>query len=234
MEENTLAADRQTPPLPSPDASRQDASRPGASSSDVPGTDVPGTDVPGTDVPGTDVPGTDVPGTDVPGTDVPGTDVPGTDVPAPTTSFGRWKSILGSLPGTKPLMIVFEFFESCGITIGQLRKLAEGKANNGELNKTLTPIVFKTVPALQSALEYLEEQNADSRTGECFLVIRNVTTKSGQVQPYVFICTSNEQQQNVPITHFPYYKSAGFILETVEKHKNNQPSTGTDGTSSDG
>ncbi len=142
----------------------------------------------------------------------------------PNAGFSMIKNILSKLPMTKSLAVVFDFFESCGITMKQLQNLASGKASVAELDKTITPIVYRTVPALDSALEYLEEQHAtgahgEALPGDAFLLIRRVKSASGAVQPYVFICTSDENDQPVVHEHFPYFKSPSFILNAMEKNK---------------
>ncbi len=115
--------------------------------------------------------------------------------------------------------MIFDFFESCGISMEQLKKLGSGNASTRELDNTITPIVYKTVPALQGALEYLENEHADGKPGDCFLMIKSTKTTSGDKQPYIFICTKDEEGRPVPVDYFPYFKSASFILSAMEKNK---------------
>lgn len=133
--------------------------------------------------------------------------------------FAMIKNLLAKLPMTKNLAVVFDFFESCGISMKQLQNLASGNASSADLDKTITPIVYKTVPALQGALEYLESEHGDGEAGGSFLMIRNTKTKGGDVQPYVFICTKDEDGRPVPVDYFPYFKSASFILQAMENNK---------------
>ena len=145
--------------------------------------------------------------------------------------FSMFKKIIGMTPFAKPLAVVIEFFESCGITMKQLQSLASGKASGQDLDKTITPIVYKTVPALQSALEHLESEHAAGQTGGAFMVIRNVRSKSGRISPYVFLCTQNARGQNQVFDHFPYFKAASYILSTMEKHQQAKPLNSPDKSS---
>ena len=135
------------------------------------------------------------------------------------SGFSMIKNILSKLPMTKSLAVVFDFFESCGISMKQLQKMASGNASSDDLDKTITPIIYRTVPALQGALEYLEDQYADGEDGGAFLLVKKQKTKSGDIVPYVFICTMNEDNQVEPRDNFPYFKSASFILRAMDKNK---------------
>lgn len=133
--------------------------------------------------------------------------------------FSMIKNILSKVPGFKNMVVVFDFFESCGINMEQLKRLGSGKATSQELDRTITPIVYKTVPALQGALEYLENEHGNGETGDAFLMIRRTKTKSGDELPYIFICTKDEDGRPVPVDYFPYFKSASFILQAMENNK---------------
>ena len=133
--------------------------------------------------------------------------------------FSMIKNLLSKIPMTKHLAVVFDFFESCGISMKQLQNMASGKASSDDLDKTITPIIYRTVPALQGALEYLEDQYANGEDGGAFLLVKKQKTKSGDLVPYVFICTMNEDNQVEPRDNFPYFKSASFILQAMEKNK---------------
>lgn len=135
------------------------------------------------------------------------------------SDFGMIKRMLNSMPMTKPFGAVVTFFESCGISLTQIKKMAGGQASSQELDQTITPIVYKTQPAMKNALSYLEEEYADGKTGGAYFLIKNVKTSSGEVEPYIFLCTSNVQKQNVAFDHFQYFRAASYILKTIDDHK---------------